>query len=159
MRDDVMPDDALEKLAKMLRSTHLPVQTTIANAIGADQPFVSRVLRGEVKRVTPRVERLWKYASSRIAEAERASEAVADVERELTSDYAGTEDIQPARRSGRKRRTNLELVSETFAADALSGVKAYLEDGYDPRLIVEQLVVLRRAQQVRRAGRAPGKRG
>src|SRR3546814_8932774 len=37
--------------------------------------------------------------------------------------------------------------------EALSDLKAYLNDGYDPRLIVEQLVVLRRAQKLRRRGR------
>lgn len=38
--------------------------------------------------------------------------------------------------------------------DALAGVKAYLKDGYDARLIVEQLAVLRRAQRVRVPGRS-----
>lgn len=153
MRDDEIPEDVFQRLPRMLRSAHLPVQSVIAKAIDADQPFVSRVLNGEVKRVTNRVERLWRYASSRMAEAERAVDAVADLEREARPPADGGA-AGPGRR---KPPTDTPIGSDVYADDALSGVKAYLADGYDPRLIVEQLVVLRRAQQVRRPGRITGK--
>src|SRR3546814_5137858 len=52
------------------------------------------------------------------------------------------------RANGDTMRTVDPVVNE-----ALSDLKAYLNDGYDPRLIVEQLVVLRRAQKLRRRGR------
>ncbi|MEG3143787.1 hypothetical protein U1839_03900 [Sphingomonas sp. RT2P30] len=157
MRDDEIPEDVLERLPRMLTSAHLPVQLVIAKAIGADQPFVSRVLNGEVKRVTDRVERLWKYASSRIAEAERAVDAVADLERESLPAGDGGVAGHAAQPRLQNESTDAFTGSDAYADDALSGVKAYLADGYDPRLIVEQLVVLRRAQQVRRPGRTTGK--
>ena len=156
MRDDEVPGDVLERLPPMLRSAHLPVQSVIAKAIGADQPFVSRVLNGEVKRVTERVERLWRYASSRMAEAERAVDAVAELECEARPAAGGGATVHDARPGRQKQSTVTSTGSNAYADDALSGVRAYLADGYDPRLIVEQLVVLRRAQQVRRPGRVSG---
>jgi hypothetical protein len=156
MQGNKTPEDVLQQLPRMLRSAHLPVQSVIAKAIDADQPFISRALNKEVKRVTARVERLWRYASSRIAEAERAVDAVADLEREsrMTADEDATS--HTARPKRQKQSMDAPTRSDAYADDALSGVQAYLADGYDPRLIVEQLVVLRRAQQFRRPGRITG---
>src|SRR3546814_9441014 len=76
-------NDLLEELVRLLKSPLLPVQSTIAREIGEDQPFVSNASRGILKRVTTRVTKLYKYASSRIKAEERARKAAQSAEDEI----------------------------------------------------------------------------
>lgn len=148
----------LGELQVMLRSDQLPVQQEIARKLGVAQSMISRARDGKLSRVTLKVQALIDYATS-IARAEvvaatagaaidaDAAEAASPEEiasydyRSAVGPLAKSTDIDPA---------------ASFASDAIKGINAYLDDGYDPRLIVEQLVVLRRAQHVRRAGRPRG---
>lgn len=128
----------LQRLATLLKNDLLPVQSEIAREIEEDQPFVSKAECGMLRRVTDRVVKLYEYASSRVDAEARAkvASASADVEAE------GGSSTSP--------------VIDAIRADAIKDLNAYLDDGYDPRLIVEQLVVLRRAQRLRRPGRHRG---
>src|SRR3546814_19503788 len=76
-------NDLLEELVRLLKSPLLPVQSTIAREIGEDQPFVSNASRGILKRVTTRVTKLYKYASSRIKAEERARKAAPSADDEI----------------------------------------------------------------------------
>src|SRR3546814_552107 len=138
----------LEELVRLRKSPLLPMQSTIAREIGEYQPFVSNASRGILKRVTTRVTKLYKYASSRIKAEERARKAAQSAEDEIGREIDDFAFRTHQRANGDTMRTVDPVVNE-----ALSDLKAYLNDGYDPRLIVEQLVVLRRAQKLRRRGR------
>jgi hypothetical protein len=140
---DMADEQILKELARMLTSSLIPVQKRIAADLEVDQPFISNARLGKLRRVTPRVIALFEYARVRIASGAAAEAAAAGIEAELATDGEPTS------------RRRLRHRAAPYEADALAGVKAYLRDGYDPRLIVEQLAVLRRAQRVRRPGRAP----
>lgn len=138
----------LSELAEMLASPQLPVQERIAEELEVDQPFISNARNGKLKRVTPRVVRLREYASMRISAALAADEAAAGIDAETAA--------PPSPRSGRTSDAGQQTGARRYEDDAIAGVKAYLQDGYDARLIVEQLAVLRRAQRVRRPGAQAG---
>ena len=127
----------------MLGSAQLPVQERIAQDLGVDQPFISNARNGKLKRVTPRVTKLHEYARMRIEAASIAHTAANEIDAEAPPNPASPASGKPP--SATRHR---------YAEDALAGVKAYLQDGYDARLIVEQLAVLRRAQRVRVPGRS-----
>lgn len=149
------PDDILRDLAKMLGSPQIPVQARVAADLGVDQPFVSNARNGRLKRVTPRVRRLIEYATMRVDGAKAGKAAADEIDAEVESVTLGSARLP---NSGPRSEGTSPVGGATDARrydeDALAGVKAYLDDGYDPRLIVEQLAVLRRAQRVRRPGRA-----
>lgn len=151
MRFENVPEEVLELLPAMLRSPVFPVQKEIANAIGADQAFISRVMNREVKRVTQRVANLWEYARQHAEAEKNAGAASSDIDVEISSGPAVR-----SRSAGREKSTAKRVApaSLQYADEAISGVKAYLADGYDARLILEQIQVLRRAQHVRRPGRS-----
>jgi hypothetical protein len=107
---------------------------------------VSNATRGALKRVTDRVTKLYEYASSRIDAERRAQEAARSVDEEVGGVDRAAIDAEAVAPEGGPP-------DNPMSDEAMSDLRAYLEDGYDPRLIVEQLVVLRRAQQVRRPGR------
>lgn len=125
----------------MLASSQMPVQQRVAKDVGVAQSLVSRARSGRLRRITPKVRRLIEYATTRV-ESERLAEVVAkDLDAETHASFS-SEEAPPERRASSNR----------YRKEAIEGVKAYLKDGYDPRLIVEQLAVLRRAQQLRRPG-------
>jgi len=124
-------DVDLKVLATLLGSPGFPNQAMVASAIGCDQPFISRARAGKLSRVTPRVERLWDYAQSRISTMQ-----MADAARQAYEQNAPDRD----------RWKRPALNEQGFRESATVGLQQYLDDGFDPRLIVEQLAVLRRAQ-------------
>lgn len=112
----------LERLAKQLKLDHLPSQETIAMAVGVDQPLVSRARNGELRRMTDRVERLAKYVNMRIIRLRRAKPLA-----------------QPVNPSKDEPRRKVEL-------EALATCQEYLEQGCDPKVLIDQVGLLRRAQ-------------
>lgn len=119
---DIMPMNSyFERLRKLLKKQGIPSQTEIAQALGTDQPFVSRALAGELVRITPRVVALRRYAFMRIRAYSSGSVATAP---------AG-EAMEAIRRS------------------AIAECQDYLEAGFDPRVLQDQVCLLRRAQTVR----------
>lgn len=122
----------LERLASLLGSPFLPVQEVIAREVGCDQPFISRAANRRLIRITDRVTELRRYAIMRIRAERLAGHAA----------------------SANKRQTD-QGIDGDYADEAVSGLHMYLADGYDARLIVEQIAVLRRAQRIRRPGIPP----
>ncbi|AYJ86387.1 hypothetical protein D3Y57_10960 [Sphingomonas paeninsulae] len=142
----------LKRLALLLESPFLPVQEVIAREVGCDQPFVSRAANRRLIRITDRVTHLRRYAVMRVrAErvAHHASEAGDRWRGAKDANKASTSD--PRARSTIEERADQEVVGD-YASEAVNGIHMYLADGYDARLIVEQIAVLRRAQQIRRPG-------
>lgn len=142
----------------MLRSPQFPVQSVVAAEIDEDQPFVSRAMNGSLVRVTTRVRKLWNYANERMASVDAAEAAIKEMDVAINEEDVWTDPKSPGspeRPIDRKQASNTLPTSacKAFDMEAIAGVKAYLDDGYDPRLIVEQLAVLRRAQRLRRPGR------
>lgn len=131
----------------MLASAQLPVQQKVAEELGVAQSLVSRARNRRLRRVTPKVRLLIDYATSRIDAEELATIAARALEADADAAKVAASRTEPARSSPSDGR---------FRKQAIEGVKAYIADGFDPRLIVEQIAVLRRAQRVRRPGRRVG---
>lgn len=70
-------------LAELLRDPSLPTQKEIARETQTDQGFISHARRGELVRVTPRVERLWRYANMRLKGQDAPPFVAAAVQRYL----------------------------------------------------------------------------
>lgn len=136
----------LEVLSQLLGSSQLPVQQIIAREVGVAQSLVSRARNGKLTRITEKVQRLVDYVHSRI----EAEEVAASLAVSTAAENAEQQDVGPAILDADTSKSSL---STSYSKQAMEGVRAYLRDGYDPRLIVEQIAVLRRAQQVRRPGR------
>ncbi len=131
----------------------MPVQAKIAADLHVAQSLVSRAQNGKLKRVTTKVEALLEYARSRASKAElaaAAAKAIDDEKAGLLDTSVLVIDNQGGNLTREGQRRRQASSAEAYRREALVGVKAYLKDGYDPRLIVEQLAVLRRAQHVRR---------
>jgi predicted XRE-type DNA-binding protein len=146
----------LAELEMLLASDQLPVQEEVAEAAGVHQSLVSRARNGQLKRITGKVEALLEYARSRVDAEQVAAAAAKAIEVDLAkvpeSSVADDEPVTGTRRSARRR---VDAAVDGYRRQARDGVETYLNEGYDPRLIVEQLVVLRRAQRLRRPGREP----
>ena len=151
MNDDSgAPDNILRDLANMLRNPQIPVQARVAADLGVDQPFISNARNGRLKRITPRVRRLFEYASMRVNAAKAGMAAAEEIDAAVA---AGSPKRRQSDSRLGSRLSNPGGEAKRYDEDALAGIKAYLDDGYDARLIVEQIAVLRRAQRVRRPGR------
>lgn len=154
MRDEApSPEKLLAELKGLLASDQLPVQMEVAKAAGVHQSLVSRARNGQLKRSTKKVAALLDYARSCVDAEERARVAAQAID--VEADDATSVVAASPRRTGSKPASapsDDRVGAEAFRQQALEGVDAYLNEGYDARLIVEQLVVLRRAQRLRRSG-------
>lgn len=119
--------DILKRLAMMLADPRMPVQQAVGEAANVPQGLVSMAANGRLKRVTARVRRLVEYSDNFLGSANLGAEA------EDTGEVPEAADaFHPA-----------EVAAE-------NELKDYLREGYDPVVVIAQLDVLRRAQQVRR---------
>ncbi len=85
---------------------------------------MSRALNGELKRFTPRVGRLADYVDKRIATMRKATVAGA---------------------RGAATHRDRKATGQT-AILALRSCREYLDDGHDPKVLLDQVAILRRAQ-------------
>jgi|TARA_R110002012_G_scaffold45294_20_gene120505 hypothetical protein len=139
MRDlDTDSVGLLAELSIMLRSRRLPPQLTIAAENDVNQSTVSRAKNGAFKSVTPTLEKLHAYARSRVGNLLEVEGANIEVRRREIEAKA-IEDARTPHKADEKERA-------LSRQEALRGLEAYLADGFDPALIVEQLRVLRKAQ-------------
>ena len=105
----------------------LPTQTALAKGAGVDQALVSRARNGRLKRVTDRVTELSKYVNQRIATMRIAAS------------------VPRSGRSGRSTgRRPTQVSKETNLV--LRRCREYLDDGHDPKVLLDQLEILRRIQ-------------
>lgn len=127
--------DILDRLAAMLADPKMPVQQVVAAAAGVPQGLVSMAANRRLRRVTSRVRRLIEYSDNLLG---LASEVAAARPAKGPIAVDGFDAHVPARDG------------ESAAEEEL---RHYLRDGYDPSVVIAQLYVLRRAQQVRAPGR------
>lgn len=147
------PTALLEELRLLLQSAQLPVQMEIAAAAGVHQSLVSRARNGRLRRVTSKVQALFDYARMTARAEERAIAAASAMDAEEVAQNVDAGATREKAAGGREVRKGGRHADDPFSRQAKEGLDAYLAEGYDPRLIVEQLAVLRRAQRVRRPGR------
>jgi hypothetical protein len=124
MADRASDRPKLEDLSRRLKTPGLPPQSALARGAEVDQPLVSRAMRDELVRFTPRVARLSDYVDMRI----RGLAPMRGV-----SDKG----VKPSRR----------LPGGRAVQRALETCKRYLNDGCDPVVLVDQVGILRRAQR------------
>lgn len=163
----------LAVLAKRLVVEGMPVQKVIASEAGVSQPTVSRAVRGQIKQPSRNARKLWAYATARMVilrEQREAGTGPATPEGAEPAEpmaSASSTGIQPASRTKPRMRTRpiprrrsetdgapmLAAERGQLAEAAMAGLRDYLADAFDPQLVIEQLAVLRRAQDpARRRG-------
>jgi len=141
----------LRALAERLVTEGMPVQTVIADEAGVSQSTVSRAIQGKIKTNSKGAGKLWDYTSARMAILETScatdSSSRAPRRRELHRTH------NPSRRGPSTPNRTLPRDREGLAEVAIKGLRDYLDDSFDPMLIIEQLAMLRRAQDTKRKSR------
>jgi transcriptional regulator with XRE-family HTH domain len=147
----------LKALAQRLRAKGLPTQAEIACLAEVSQATVSRATRGLILTASPAAKKLWSYVNSRVAILAAAETAKAPRKKKAA---AVTMSRRQGRRGSRALRVRVaaaggtgsmaDLPRDQLAKIAEDGLREYLEDAFDPLLVIEQLSVLRRAQDTRR---------
>jgi hypothetical protein len=145
----------LTALAERLVTEGMPVQTVIADEAGVSQSTVSRAIQGKIKTSSKGARRLWDYASGRMAILETSG--AADGSSRAPRRRGGHRTRNPSRRPPPTR--SLSGDREALAEVAIKGLRDYLHDSFDPMLIIEQLAMLRRAQDPKRKGRSDAQTG
>lgn len=126
--------DVLKRLRARLRHRSLPTQEVIASAANVHQSTVSRAASGKLKRVTETVRRLDAYVSA-FVEGRR-------------KEPRGRRKISTG--ENRKARAGQSQPIQTDDVRlARQRCEEYLNQGYNPRVLVNQIEVLREAQSPR----------
>ena len=148
---------SLPSLAIRLVMEGMPTQQVIAKEAGVSQSTVSRAVHSKIRGPSKGAQKLWNYVSSRMAVvAQPPLEGPAS----STSGPAAPAQASVRARKARmpRRRFDEQPISRTagdqarLADAALEGLKDYLKDAFDPQLVIDQLAVLRRAQDSGRRG-------
>lgn len=140
-------DFDLKVLSKRLSLTGMPAQAVIAKEAGVSQSTVSRATQGSIRTGSRGAVALWKYAEARAALLDQSGA------QSLGSKAKSDEALQTRKRKPRVPRTRSATSSgepplsrKHLEEAAYKGLRDYLSDAFDPRLVIEQLAVLRRAQ-------------
>lgn len=131
--EEVGTDEFLTRLRTRLNDRALPPQEVIASAIDTDQPFISRAKSGSLKRVTARVRRLDAYLSRH-----------ASLSANLVKPGNTVRGSAPNR--SKKHQRAKHRPDEGEARLARKSCEAYLSEGYNPRVLIDQIDLLRQAQ-------------
>lgn len=133
----------------------MPVQAIFAFEAGVSQATFSRAVHGRIKGASKGAQKLWCYTSSRVQLLSGQPKS-----RCLPTGKAGpslgTERLRRRAAKKPRRRSDAALVETSpekwrrLAYAALDGLKEYLQDALDPQLVIDQLAVLRRAQDYAR---------
>jgi hypothetical protein len=126
----------LKKLAAALTRPGMPSQAVIGAAAGVSQSTVSRAICGLIGE-SRGARLLWQYIQSRPPLHTSRS----------------TQKGPPPQSAKRQRKQ--KVGDQILKQAALERLQAYLDDEFDPELVIEQIGVLRRAQRVNARGRKP----
>jgi transcriptional regulator with XRE-family HTH domain len=168
------PEIDLNELAERLTLEGMPTQKVVASEAGVSQPTVSRAMRGQIKGASKGARKLWKYTSERmrvlreppVGRPMARPGASPPSARQRSASRAGPAKGLNMRDEARQRaaplpRQRAETVvsgtdqgREQLAEAAIAGLRDYLADAFDPLLVIEQLAVLRRAQDPARRRRS-----
>ena len=149
----------LSALAERLALAGMPVQVVIAREAGVSQSTVSRASQGLIKRKSKGAVRLWDYTASRLSALaggddqsqplQGARFRVEEHRRPRVRNVKGKSSDRRLASVVRVRRAKPPSdgqASPDLAQAAMDGLRDYLKDSFDPLLVIEQLAVLRRAQ-------------
>lgn len=148
MTDSRDADDEfdLKALARRLTVLGMPAQTVIARESGVSQSTVSRASQGLIRTPSDGARRLWTYTSGRL-------EVIASTPAGRAEQPSGRTATKSRRKPQRRRQPDhtragdmAVLSKPELKALAMAGLEDYLADAFDPLLVIEQLSVLRRAQ-------------
>lgn len=140
---NTLEDIDLKVLAERLALPGMPPQAVIARESGVSQSTVSRAAHGQIRTRSPGACRLWEYASARLLVLESAS-AGDGLHRQEAKNPRKTRAKRIPRRDNRDFSAKRDR--DALAREAIAGLQDYLNDAFDPTLVIEQLAVLRRAQ-------------
>ena len=133
----------LKLLAQRLALPGMPPQSVIAREAGVSQSTVSRAAHGKIRTCSRGALRLWEYVAARVMVLQSGPHR----------ESAAREKVARPKKSRAKRIYHHDSsdMTETYdrgalAREAISGLQDYLDDAFDPTLVIEQLAVLRRAQ-------------
>lgn len=144
----------LSLLAKRLVVTGMPVQAVIASEAGVSQSTVSRAIHQRIRGASRGAQQLWRYTTTRLEVLEVAP--AREAETPPLDMRAQSPEQRRAARIPRRRSVAAEHAlpgnRDKLAQVAVDGLRRYLEDAFDPELVIEQLAVLRRAQDRGRRG-------
>lgn len=153
---------SLPLLAKRLVMEGMPVQQVIAREAGVSQSTVSRAVHSKIAGPSKGARKLWRYVNSRMSVLTQGASGDSLPPNNAAAPPSQSGSAQRSSRSRKARMPRRRLDEQPVprsAADrkrladvALAGLKGYLEDEFDPQLVIDQLAVLRRAQD-------PGRRG
>jgi len=137
----------LRLLGRRLIREGMPVQSVVAKEAGVSQSTVSRAIHGKIRTSSLGAQKLWAYVESRS---------------DLLDTFSGSETVGPRMAPARKRAPRkarrrsdqpsreVRLSRDQLAKEAIAGLRDYLNDQFDPELVIQQLAVLRRAQDAQR---------
>ena len=152
-------DFDLAALAERLALAGMPPQAVIARETGVSQSTVSRASQGLIKGKSKGASKLWDYAASRLASLASADDHAEPLQGASfrIEDHRRYHGRKVAEEPSHRRQATVSRVrrakppssadgSSDLAQAALDGLRDYLKDSFDPQLVIEQLAVLRRAQ-------------
>lgn len=146
MGDSDTPTDDLDLgvLAGRLTAAGMPTQAVIAREAGVSQSTVSRAAQGLIKTGSDGARRLWDFTAGRAA---IVATSPAPAGRAPRSAGPSRRRPRPRARLDRSSATDLSALTRPELGElAIAGLRDYLADAFDPLLVIEQLSVLRRAQ-------------
>jgi hypothetical protein len=141
----------MKALADRLVTEGMPVQTVIADEAGVSQSTVSRAIQCKIKTCSKGARKLWQYTTRRMAVLRTVSPL--ELSRRSPRRRERQRAPNPPRRRPAPMSRDLTGDREALAEVAIKGLRDYLDDSFDPLLIIEQLAMLRRAQDAKRKGR------
>lgn len=153
------------ELARLLSVEGMPIQRVIGEECGVSQSTVSRALHGLIGQ-SPGAKKLWRYAQERMTvlggDRSDAEGPAAAVLATPTMDKARIRAKRQPRLADARGLETLPVSQsrrEDLERQAIEGLRDYLDDRFDPMLVIEQLAVLRRAQDSGRRARTARSQG
>lgn len=154
----------LNELASRLTLEGMPIQRVIGEEAGVSQSTVSRAIHRQIQGDSEGAKRLWAYTEAR---ARLLGSGDSGGGEETSAPVVAAPADAPRQRAARapRRRHPLGRVGaapdtrpQDLVQQAMQGLRDYLEDRFDPSLVIEQIAVLRRAQDGGRRARPADRR-
>lgn len=148
-RSDEQPKGVdLALLADRLVLQGMPVQRVIGEEAGVSQSTVSRAVHRKIRSHSAGALKLWRYAEERLRILQESPVLEVEAAPNLSPPNGRRAPRRPklARESFPASVVMSEGERQTLGRRAMQGLREYLDDRFDPQLVIEQLAVLRRAQ-------------
>ncbi|WP_426266920.1 hypothetical protein [Sphingomonas sp. LHG3443-2] len=146
----------LALLAERLVLQGMPVQRVIGEEAGVSQSTVSRAVHRKIRSQSAGARKLWRYAEERVRILQESPVLQVEAAPNLLPTNRRRASRQPRLAEGAPPASVVlnERERQSLGRRAMQGLRDYLEDRFDPQLVIEQLAVLRRAQDHAHLSRA-----